>query len=163
MEKTKHLSMTSEEKQARKTEEIESALKGLVQKFQDRVLKPALFQKELKALHEQYDFEDREILLNEIFSRFDLEADNTFLLELIKDVIHLDTATYEKLLEQYRGEMMAAVRAGVEEKKDELRNKYLISGAAVIPNTVTDPSVQRVIDDIKNRFQSALDKVKPYP
>lgn len=105
MEKTKHLSMTAEEKQAGKIEEIESALKGLVQKYQDRVLKP----------------------------------------------------------EQYRGEMMVAVQAGIKEKKDELRDKYLISGSAVIPNTGADPSVQRMVDDIKNRFQSALDKVKPYP
>ena len=38
MEKTKNLSLSSEERQAQKNQEIESRIRGLLQKFKDRAL-----------------------------------------------------------------------------------------------------------------------------
>jgi len=105
LEKTKHLSMTDEEKLAKEKEKLSLSIKGIVQKYQDRVLSKEAFQKELKALHQRYAFEVRDILLNEILGRMDLESDNDILLKLIKEVLQIDSVKLEEVLNQFRNEI----------------------------------------------------------
>ena len=46
MEKTKNLSLSSEERQAQKSKEIESRIRGLLQKFKDQALSADKFKSE---------------------------------------------------------------------------------------------------------------------
>jgi hypothetical protein len=160
MEKTKHLSMTDEEKLVKEKEEIRSAVKGLIQKYQDQTLNMETFRKALEALHQQYNFEDKDIVLNEIFSRFDLETDNTFLFELIKEVFHIDPGQFEQILNQYLDEMKDSAKSSAEVLKNEIKEKHSISGLAVVPNIEADLSWQTAVNDITARFHLELDEVK---
>jgi len=160
MEKTKHLSMTNEEKLAKEKEDVSAAIKGLVQKYQDLILNTEMFQKELDSLHQQYTFEDKDVLLNEILSRLDLESDNSLIFELIKKIFHIDSEKLEEMFNKFRDEIekLSGNRAG--NIKNELKDKYSISGSAIVPNISADPSWHTEVNDIKNRFYSELDEVK---
>jgi len=160
MEKTKHLSMTNEEKLAKEKEDVSAAIKGLVQKYQDQILNTEMFQKELDSLHQQYTFEDKDVLLNEILSRLDLESDNSLIFELIKKIFHIDSEKLEEMFNKFRDEIekLSGNRAG--NIKNELKDKYSISGSAIVPNISADPSWHTEVNDIKNRFYSELDEVK---
>ncbi|MBW1813713.1 MAG: hypothetical protein JRJ39_08575 [Deltaproteobacteria bacterium] len=160
MEKTKHLSMTNEEKRAKEKEDVSSAIKGLVQKHQDQILSTEMFRKELGSLHQQYTFEDKDVLLYEILSRLDLESDNGYTLELIKEVFPIDSVKLGEKLNQYRDEIKKSAENRVEYFKNELKEKYSISGSAVVPNIAADSSWHTEVNDIKNRFHLELDEMK---
>ena len=55
MEKTKNLSLSSEERQAQKSKEIESRLRGLLQKFKDQALSADKFKSEYQKLKKDYN------------------------------------------------------------------------------------------------------------
>ena len=160
MEKTKHLSMTNEEKLAKEKENVSAAIKGLVQKYQDQIFSTEMFRKELGSLHQQYTFEEKDVLLHEILKRLDLESDNGLLLELIKENFNIDSVKFEEMLNQYMDEIKKSAENKVEDIRKDLKEKYFISGSAVVPNISSDPSWHTEVNDIKNRFHSELDEVK---
>jgi hypothetical protein len=55
MEKTRHLTLSREEKDAQKKVEVHKRLKGLVQKYQDNLLRKDRLEKELDILNKTYD------------------------------------------------------------------------------------------------------------
>lgn len=160
MEKTKHLSMTTEEKLAKEKEDVQAAVRGLVQKYQDQILSLEMFQKELGFLHQQHTFEDNEFLVNEIFSRLEIEEDNSLLYELIKKVFHIDPIKLEDILNPYKDEINDLVRARLDVMKNDLKEKHSITGSAIIPNIDADSAWEADVMDVKNRFHSELDEAK---
>jgi hypothetical protein len=160
MEKTKHLSMTTEEKLAKEKEELSLAIKGLVQKHQDRIVSTEIFQKEMRGLQKRYALEDSDILLSEILGRLDLQSDNDLLFKLIKDVLQMDTIIIEELLNQYRNQIKQLFENKAERIKKELDETYNISGSAIIPNIAADSSFQKEVEDIQDQFYLKLDKMK---
>lgn len=160
MEKTKHLSMTDEEKKANEKESVSLAVKGLVQKFQDHMFNIEAIQKELNMLHQQYDFEDNDVLADEIFNRLDLEKDNHLLLNLIQSVLQMDSKKIEDLLHRFHEEIDGLSEKRVEDMKQDLKENYSISGSAVVPNIKADSALQSEINNIKDQFRIELDEVK---
>jgi len=160
MEKTKHLSMTDDEKLAIENEKVCAAVKGLVQKYQDQILSTEMFQKELDALHQQHAFEDKDILLNELFSRLDIESDNRMVLEVMKNVLHIDHKKLEDILNHYQNTMKDRIGSKIEQMKNELKETYSISGSAVNPNIEADLTWQTEVNDIKERFHAELEEVQ---
>jgi len=55
MEKTRHLTLSPEEKDAQTKVEVHKRLKGLVQKYQDNLLRKDGLEKELDILKKTYD------------------------------------------------------------------------------------------------------------
>ena len=101
LEKTKHLSLSKEEKEAQRNTEIRRSLKGMIRKFKDQTLKKEQFQKELEALAKTYDMSDKHILTHEIINEVDLDKDNTSMLFLLNDICGLDTGQIESLIKGY--------------------------------------------------------------
>ncbi len=55
LEKTKHLTLSEEEKQIQRHDEFRKTLKGLIRKFADKALKMKELKKELEILQETYE------------------------------------------------------------------------------------------------------------
>ena len=62
MEKTRHLTLSQEEKKAQKEIEVNKRLQGLLQKYQDNLLKKENLKKELDHLKIEYDLDVNKML-----------------------------------------------------------------------------------------------------
>ena len=91
LEKTKHLSLSNEERDNQKTAEIEKKIKGLLQKFQDQTLPEKRLSSEYEKLKKEYHLSDDSIFMSEVFLRLDPDKDNQQLLALLKDMCKANT------------------------------------------------------------------------
>jgi len=146
MEKTKNLSLSDEEKQAQKQKEVESRVRGLLQKYLDGWLDNNQLKIEYESLKKDSGLSDDAVMINEIFSRLDPNVDNRNLLEVIAKCCRLDPAALETLLDdcrRCRREHDEAADARMAQLKEDLARTHAISGSAVVPNLETDAKWQR--------------------
>ena len=160
MEKTKHLSLSKEEKATRKTEEIQKTIKGMIQKFKDQLLREDRFGKELEALEKTHNLHNRIILKTEIFDQIDLNRDNTPLLVLLRDICGENVSRIESLLRDYARQITAASDKRIVQIKDALSEKYSLSGSAVVPNLENDSGWVEEAQKIKETYEKSLDQEK---
>jgi hypothetical protein len=80
MEKTRHLTMSQEEKEAQKRIEANRRLQGLLQKYQDNLLKKENLKKELDSLKIAYELDVDEMLADLLLNNLKLDRDNTLFL-----------------------------------------------------------------------------------
>ena len=80
MEKTKHLSLSDEEKQNQKQIEVKKRINGLLQKYRDQVLSMEQLYTEYDRLKKELNLPDDTDLVNQIIDKLDLTGDNQILL-----------------------------------------------------------------------------------
>ena len=156
MEKTKNLSLSKEEREEQKYNEISKKIKGLVQKFQDRILNKDEIEKELNNLEKTYDLKNKNILIDEIVGRIGLSQDNEPLLLLLKDFCGSNVTKFESLLNDFRGTIVSEAKKKIQEIKENLAKKRYISGSAVVPNLEADNGWITEIHRIRDRFDQAM-------
>jgi hypothetical protein len=155
MEKAKKFSVTEEERQGFKRQELEGKIKGLVQKTLDSILDSERFQVEVAALQaKDKDLVDQ-IVKDEVVTRLEMRANSEALI---------------KLLEYAAGPVSPAVRKAVgefekkSEKQKEIRRKTLlesfkkkgVSGSAVVPNMDADPEWARIKAEMRRQLQEEI-------
>jgi len=134
MEKTKHLTLSDEEKQAQSQAEVKSGVKGLVQKYEDLILGAEQLEKEISALQDPIDADVGQLVFDEIYQRLDPTLDNGALLDLLNTLFSTNTTELASLFESYRNEIRHLADAGMEEKKKALAEEHFIAGSAVVPH-----------------------------
>ena len=160
MAKTRHLTLSREEKDAQKKVEIHKRLKGLVQKYQDNLLRKDQLEKELDSLKKTYDLNVDEILLNLILGSLEPGRHYQMYLELLNEIYGLNVSGLEKIFQDFKGAVKSATEERVREIKADLAKQRFISGAAVVPNLDRDREWLPVLDDIKGRFDQILSREK---
>ena len=83
MEKTKNLSLSDEERLGQKNKEIESRIRGLLQKFNDQALSADKLKSEYQKLQKDYDLPENAPLVKEICRQIELGKDNDTLFEVL--------------------------------------------------------------------------------
>ena len=86
LEKTKHLTLSEDEKRAQKKKEARQNLAGLLQKYQDEVLDIHQLKDNLNKLREFSDFIDTHALVSEILNRIELDKDNRSFMVILDDI-----------------------------------------------------------------------------
>jgi hypothetical protein len=160
MEKTKNLSLSSEERQQQKTLEIENRIKGLLQKFQDRSLSIDQLKVEYGRLVKDNHLTDNTLLLNQIVDRLDLNKDNHLLLALLTDMCDADTQEIESVLNEFQEAIRSAASHRMLELKENFAQKHAIAGSAVVPNLQADETWQAEVSDMRAIFEQKLDEQK---
>ena len=155
MEKAKKFSVTEEEKQGFKRQELEGKIKGLVQKTIDGILDSERFQFEVTALQaKDRDLVDQ-VLKEELVTRLEVEQNSQELLKMLEYVAGSTSSRVRKVL------------ADIEqkgEKQKEIRRKTLlesfkkkgISGSAVVPNMDADPGWARIKAEMRRQLQEEV-------
>jgi len=142
MDKTRHLTLSDEEKQEQKEKEFKKNLKGPAQKFQDQTINKRELKKEINNLIKTYDLKNEAIIIREFLNR----------LGFIK--------TLEDIFNDYNETIQTEAQKRMEEIKESLAQKRLISGSAVIPNISADDEWIKKIRDIEGKFDQLLDVEK---
>ena len=134
LEKTKNLTLSSEEKETQKQKEIQNRIKGMVQKYQDGILSKSQLITDYELLKKDYAISQNHSLVAEVTKRIEPDQDNQPLLGLLQECCSIDTATIETIIENFRTEYVTASQNRIEQLKEDLAQRYNIRGSAVQPN-----------------------------
>ena len=160
MEKTKNLSLSTEEREEQKEIEIGKKIRGILQRLQDQTLTMGQLNSEYDRLKKENNLSDNTLLMNEIFNRLDLNKHDQKLLALLKDLCGANAKEIESILNDYQDAINAAASYRMIELREDLAQKHYISGSAVVPNLDADETWQAEGRDIRTKFEQKLDGEK---
>ena len=162
MEKTKNLNLSDAEKQDQKNKEMESLLRGLVQKYQDQIITLEQFKAEYQVLRQDYNFSggQHKHLFKVICARIELGKDNQVLLDLLSQFAGSDIEEITSVLQDFEAAIQTASATQRQIAKDELASVHHISGSAVLPNLDADRDWQEVVNQIRATFEESLNQAK---
>ena len=160
MEKTKNLSLSSEERQAQKNQEIESRIRGLLQKYKDRALSTDKFESEYQKLQKDYERLETAHLIKEICGQIELEEDNQALFELLAEYKVSDLDGLTSVLQDFQTVLDTAAGKRRKTLKDQLAKKHSISGSAVVPKLENDDEWRKEAGEIHAKYSALLDMEK---
>lgn len=162
MEKTKNLNLSNEEKQDQKNKEIESRLRGLLQKFQDQQITLERFKSEYQTLRKGFNLigKQNEHLLKVVCDQIELGKNNQALFELLSQFADANIEGLTSVLQEFDEAIDAAARGRSKISKDKLAEEHFISGSAVVPNLEADKAWREQARDIRAKFQESLNQAK---
>ena len=160
LEKTKNLTLSSEEKESQKQKEIENRIKGMVQKYQDGILSINQLIADYELLKKEYTIPQNNSLIVEITQRIEPDQDNQSLLELLQECCTIDTTAIESIIENFRKQYIAASQSRIEQLKEDLAQRHNISGSAVLPNLDVDEQWRQKIGELRAGYEAQLNRVK---
>ncbi len=160
MEKTKNLSLSFEERQAQKNQEIQSRIRGLLQKFKDQALNVDNLKAEYQKLQKDYDLSGNAPLIREICGQIELGVDNRTCLELLARLKVADSERVASVLHEFDEAIDAAAQEQSKILLDRLAKAHFISGSAVVPNLEADKAWQEKAGQIRAKFEPFLNQAK---
>ena len=160
LEKTKNLTLSSEEKESQKQKEIENRIKGMVQKYQDGILSINQLITDYELLKKDCTIPQNNSLIVEITQRIEPDQDNQSLLELLQECCTIDTTAIESIIENFRKEYITASQSRIEQLKKDLAQRHNISGSAVLPNLDVDEQWRQKIGELRAGYEDQLNRVK---
>ena len=160
MEKTKHLSLSSEEKQKQEKAEVEKRINGLLQKYQDQALSTEDLNTEFEKLKKEFSLADDTILVDQILKGLDLQQDNHQLLALLNIYCSQDLQAIESVLNEFQDELNATASYRMVQLREDLAQMHFISGSAVVPNLQADATWQAEDGEIRSKFKAKLQEAK---
>jgi len=160
MEKTRHLTLSQEEKKDQKRMEVSKRLQGLLQKYQDNFLKKENLKKEIDNLKTAYDLNVNEMLADLLLNSLKLDQDNTLFLELLKENFGLNLSGLETVFQNFKAAVKSATKERVDQIKTDLSKKRFISGSAVVPNLESDRKWLSMLGHIIDGFDEIMKKEK---
>ena len=101
MEKTRHLTLSQKEKEGQKQIEVNKRLKGLLQKYQDNLLREEQLGQELESLRKTFDLNVNEMLSHILLDGLKLGSSNVSLLELLSAICGFDVSGLEELFHDF--------------------------------------------------------------
>ena len=160
LEKTKHLTLSEDEKRAQKKKAAGQALAGLLQKYDDDILDIDRLKDQLNTLKKTYESIDTHILVGEILNRIQLDRDNTAFLNLLDEVCQLESSSLRSILAEFQQTVNKQIDQRADQTLSKLSRDYYISGSAILPNLALDDEWGVVLQSIHAEYHQLLDREK---
>jgi hypothetical protein len=160
LEKTKNLTLSSEEKKQQTQQEIENRIKGMIQKYQDGLYSKSELMAGYESLKKDYNLSTDDSLIIEITHRLEPNRNNQSLLVLLQECCTIDTAAIETTIEDFQQTYRAASQNRLTQLKKDLAEQHAIAGSAVLPNLDTDESWQQKSAEIRAAYEDQLNRVR---
>lgn len=160
MERTRHLTLSSEEKSAQDARDQRRRIQGFIQKYRDQTLTLSELEGQLARdcpteLHAKGGMLHRELL-----RQIDLNQDNEAVLFLLKSLCKVDPAPIADLFAEYDENISAAGERQASRHLATLAAERGIGGKALIPNLQSDPEWRKIREDIEQRYGERLARAK---
>jgi hypothetical protein len=156
MEKTRNLTLSSEEKAEQKFDEIHKQVKGFLLKYQDKVINKNQLKKAIEALRKNHGSMADDILLRELLATLKLDLDNDSHLDLLHEFCGSDIHELKSIFKEYKELMLVSGQKRIHLLKEDLASKGFISGSAVLPNLEADNVWIAEVRKIKAKFEKRL-------
>ena len=160
MEKTKHLSLSKDEKRQQKEREACQSLKGLIQQLYDQVITREMFNKRYNEFKTRQELHSHNLLQDQLLNFLALHQDNQLIFDLLQDICGLDPNPLINLFEEYDQSAQTLSIERRQAQKDQLLSTYQIAGSAVKPNVASDAVWIAGIKKLEKTFQDKLNQMK---
>ena len=163
MERTRHLSLTDEEKARQRTADYEQRLQGFLQQYADGALRLAELQNRVAELQAEMQIEDRQMVVAGVIGRIDPDGDNAPWLALLGQVAPEICEPLQNILEDHHLKQTDILAAGEQGQLERLDREHGISGSAVVPDSGADPVCRQQLTALSEatraRFEALLDQI----
>jgi hypothetical protein len=160
MERTRHLSMSTEEKIRQQREEFTRRLHGVLQQFGDGALSIEKLRERISGLQSEFDVADQALLLQTVFSRIDPDSENAALLNLLR---RMDPAISERI-NSILGEHHKTLTSLLDEvhgrELDRLAREWGICGSAVMPNPNRDIVYKERVEALRRQTRQRIEAIE---
>jgi len=159
LEKTRDLSLSSQEKQGLAQQELEKRLLGLISRYLDQLIPLCRLTEEMEAMPGTEKELAVRLLKTHLIAHLDLDRDNSSILTALEEIAGIDTASLMTLQEEYRSEKEEAEKEITEKCLAGLRDRG-IAGSAVVPNLGKDPVWTHFLDGLRTKYQKSLEEME---
>ena len=160
MEKTKHFSLSSEERELQKRNELKKRIMGLVQKYEDELLSAEQVRVDYEKLKAEFKLSENGILIEAIFEQLEINRDNHLMIDLLQQIGDLDVSPVRSIIDGCRQALYRAAEDRRAQLKQILAREHFISGSAVVPNLEADADWQQQQGKIQAEFADRLGQEK---
>ena len=155
LEKTRDLSLSSQEKQKLAQKELEKKIQGLISRYLDQLIPMSRLAEEMERMAGTEKDLSVRLLKRHLLAHLDFDRDNSRILTALEEVAGVDTASLVNLQEEYQSEKEGA-KKGITEKSLEWLQERGISGSAVVSNLGKDPHWRQFLEGLHKRYQERL-------
>jgi hypothetical protein len=160
MERTKHLTMSAEEKSGQQKKDFEKKLNGLLQQYEDKALAVDELMERISALQADLHLDDDLSVASAVVQCIQPGMDNAHWLALIERLAPaVVTQQLEQALVDYREKAAVLVRKGEQDHVEHLAREHDIQGSAVVPNLNKDAPIREELSAVKIETRERIDSI----
>jgi hypothetical protein len=137
LEKTQNMTLSEEEKNEIRQQELSGKIKGWIRKYEASVLNLKTIQSEIEKDDVARQIELKKALQKEILQLIEPDKDNSRFLQLLEEICGTDTEVIVNIIHQFQN-TIAAERAVIHKELNNRLEEMGISGTAVIPSLYSD-------------------------
>jgi hypothetical protein len=160
MQKTRHLSMTPEEKAAQEKASVQKKIKGLVLKYKTSAIRKDVFLDEVRLMRENgdpsMDGEIKKVILEQVT----LKGDGAGFLEILTALFDVEVSPLTLIIDDYQSAGKTSRKESAQRILTTLREEKKISGSAVVPNLAADIKWVRAEEALNAKFSGRLERQK---
>ncbi len=159
MERTRHLSMSDEEKADQRRADFEKRLQGLLQQYADGALSVDALRDRIASLQAELAVTDRHGLAAAVVRRIDPDADPRRWLDLLDALEPAVHGPLADALSDYAHRRAERRQAAVARRREQLAVAYGIRGEAVVPNPQKDRACRSDLAALRSRMVERLEAI----
>lgn len=157
MERTRHLSMSAEEKTRLRQADFAKRLQGLLQQYADGAMAVDRLRDRINALQAEQNITDQRLVLTAIIERIDPEKDNQPWLTLLADLAPAIGRPLDELLAAFQREKADLSLASTKRLHEAIWRQHGIKGSAVVPNPAVDTAFIEQLAKLRQKTQARVD------
>jgi hypothetical protein len=157
LERTRHLSLSDEEKARQQKADFDKRLQGLLQQYADGILSVDTLQDRTASLRAELGVKDRGVLAAAIVGRIDPDQDNRRWLALMGTTAPALRHPLEDILNDFSHRKRETLQKSEDRLRERLASQHGIAGSAVVPNPLKDSTCR---EDLAALRQQALDQLE---
>ncbi len=159
MERTRHLSLSEDEKRAQQKADFEKRLQGLLQQYADKAITAKDLQDRTAALQAEMKLENREVLVEAVIRRIDPDKDNTHWFDLLGAIVPAILDSLMEALAAHRDRRADLLTSARRQMQNQLARRHQITGSAVKPNPRKDPTCQKDLAALGQDTQARIETI----
>ena len=159
LEKTRHLTLSKEEKLDLAREELDKKIQGLVNRYLDNIFPLSRLKEEVEGIDSKEHNLAFRLLKKHLLAHFDLDSDNSMLLSPLSEIAGFNISLLTIPQKEYQAEREETERVFNERAVLALEERS-ISGSAVVPNLSQDPNWDQSLKSLRKRYQQRLTTIE---
>jgi uncharacterized small protein (DUF1192 family) len=159
MERTRHLSLSPEEKARQQREEVEKRLQGLLQQYADGVFGVDELGERIAALQTELKTSDRQLPLQAVLKRIDPGHDNRRWLDLLAELAPAVRDPLQEALTSHNRQQGDLIRESQARIRENLDRRHDIRGSAVVPNPQGDAAYREHLSNLRRQTQNLIEAI----
>ncbi len=159
MERTRHLSLSEEEKAQQHRDEFKKLLQGALQRYADEIMSIDEFRERISELQSELHITDSQLVTKAVLRRIDPDEDNERWLNLLSVLEPSSRDSLQKILLDYREQGSKLLQDVEKQALENLAQQHGITGSAIVPNPDKNASYQHDISALRRETQTRIDAI----